>query len=124
MYKANNTGPAKDQMEDRYAAQANRTNTMPKYIGLRVIEYTPVETNAADASGLRGLTVVLARRKDITPPIAIATPIPPNTAATGSRTSVGNCRIGGRCATVHMPAAITRPTTGGGIRSSKKRTLC
>jgi hypothetical protein len=45
-------------MEDRYTAQANRTNTKPKYMGLRVKAYTPVETNAAEVSGFRGLTVV------------------------------------------------------------------
>src|SRR5688572_8343886 len=123
MYKPKSTGPTKAQMEDRYTAQANRANTMPKYIGLRVKEYTPVETNAADVSGFRGFTVVLARRKDITPPIATATPIAIKTAATSSRTSLGNSRIGGRCATVHMPAATTRPATGGGIRSSKERTV-
>jgi hypothetical protein len=73
-------------MEDRYTAHASRANTMPKYIGLRVNEYTPVQTKAADVSGFNGLTVVLARRKDITPPIATATPTAPRTAATSSRT--------------------------------------
>src|SRR6188474_695775 len=102
MYRANNSGPTNDQMDARYAAQANRANTMPKYIGLRVNEYTPVETNAADVSGFRGLTVVLARRKDSTPPRAIASPTVAKTTATGRRTSLGNGRIGGRCATVHM----------------------
>src|SRR6188508_480008 len=118
MYKAKSTGPIKDQMEDRYAAHANRTNTMPKYIGLRVNAYTPVETNAAEVSGFRGLTVVLARRKDTTPPRAIAIPIAPKAAATGRRMSLGNSTIGGRYVTAHMPAANKRPTTGGGTRSS------
>src|SRR5262245_22635515 len=121
MYKAKQTGPTKDQTEDKYAAQANRTNSMPKYIGLRVKEYTPLETNTADVSGFRGLTVVLARRKDITPPIAIAIPVAAKATATSRRTMMGKSRIGGRCATAHMPAATTRPTAGGGIRSSKKK---
>jgi len=90
MYKANNTGPTNDQMDDKYAAHPNRTNTIPKYIGLRVNEYTPVETNAADVSGFRGLTVVLARRNDITPPRAIAIPVAPKATATSRRTSSGN----------------------------------
>src|SRR5687768_16625525 len=100
MYKAKNSGPAMDQTEGRYTAQASSTNAMPRYIGLRVKEYTPVETNAEDVSGFRGLTVVLARRKDITPPIATATPIATSTAATSSRVSLGNGRIGGACAIV------------------------
>jgi hypothetical protein len=87
MYRAKSIGPSKDQIEDKYAAQANKTNTIPKYIGLRVKEYTPVETKAADVSGFKGLTVVLARRKEITPPIAIAIPLAPKDAATSRRTS-------------------------------------
>jgi hypothetical protein len=110
-------------MDDKYAAQANSTNTMPKYIGLRVNEYTPVDTSAADVSGFRGLTVVWARRKDITPPTAIAIPIAPKTAAPSSRTSCGSSRVGPRYATAHMPAATTRPTAGGGIRSSNARMI-
>src|SRR5687767_15835521 len=112
MNKAKNTGPIRDQMEDKNTAQANRTNTMPRYIGLRVKEYTPVETNAEDVSGFRGLTVVLARRKDITPPIATATPNATSTAATSSRVSLGNGRIGGACAIVHMAAPTMIPTMG------------
>lgn len=95
MYKANNTGPTRDQMEDRYTPQANSTNTIPKYIGLRVNEYTPEETNAVDVSGFKGLTVVRARRKDITPPMATAAPSTPRSAATGSRAGLDNGSIGG-----------------------------
>src|SRR5215218_4574007 len=106
MNKAKSTGPTRDQMDDRYTAQASKTNAMPKYIGLRVNEYTPVETSAADVSGFSGLIVVLARRKDTTPPRAMATPIAAKAIATDSRASVGDCRVGRTRASAHMPAPI------------------
>ena len=106
MYKAKNTGPTNDQIDAKYAAQAHRTNSMPKYIGLRVTEYTPVETNAADVSGFRGLTVVLARRKDTTPPRAIAIPIAARTTASGRRICLGQLdEAGADVDAVHSDAA-------------------
>src|SRR5688572_30700498 len=81
----------------------------------------PLETSAAEVSGFRGLTVVRARRNDQTPQRATATPIVANAAAASDVTSGGAGSLGGISATAHMPAATMRPTTGGGMRSSKKR---
>ena len=88
-------------------------------MGFRLHRYTPVETTEDDASGLVGLTVVLAARKESTPASAIAAPIPINMVESSNLPGMEIDSDGMLFETNHIPKACKTTCATGGILSSR-----
>ena len=80
-------------------------------MGLRLSLYTPEITNDDDDAGVRGFTVVPARRKEITPEMLIIAPANAKATAMGARTGIIKLN---RCTEElsHISNATITPTPG------------
>jgi hypothetical protein len=81
----------------------------------------PEQTNEDVVSGFSGLTVVLARRNEMTPAMLKPKPARATITAVATRMNAGNSSNGRTKEIPHMAPAINTVTAGGGIFSSSVR---
>lgn len=104
----------------RCKAKAEITNIMPKYMGFREYLKSPLTTKVLAFSGLRGLKVVLAFRKDSKDDMSMKRPVAARimaktVSAVLSKTGPGPCRD-----RAHIINMVRTPIMGGGMRFSRK----